>query len=279
MVPLNGTDGIQRNVAHIGPQQFVQAEKPWLRGPVFQAHGAVGFGKIEGDLGADPTHLVGVLLHISGVFVPLGFGAVTVGNAGHIPHPAGDPAAAAGIQNPGLPGIGNQEGVVVPVLHPHGCIAALAVFFQQGGDHMERFVGGCAPLKPQTEQIHTQQAVFRFLRFPGPDGFVADRNSFFVHAVFKAPDPVGLGAKHTVGVRRLWNLNVGTFHGFVRCMICGGIDHQRLCLGNGTVAVFGKNHMTAFGTVAQSDHGITRIKFHRDTASCLCKIWGKFVFC
>ena len=148
---------------------------------------------------------------------------------------------------------------------------------------MDGFPGRGGALQCQAQQIHPQQALLRFLRATGSLGLIPDGQALFIYAHLKTPDPIGLGAQHTVRAFRLGDRQMGAPQLFPCGVASAGNIHQGLRLAQRSVTVFGKQVLSpGIGAFAQGEciareHYATSFPLYRNYFSALCSptwIWA-----
>ena len=126
--------------------------------------------------------------------------------------------------------IGDDEAVVIEARRQMAAIAALAVIFQQGDDHLDRLGGRRRALQCQAQQVHADQRRLFPRRRAGVDRLVADHHAVLVGAHLGAPHPERPAQQHGVRAPRLRDGDVGAGDRGARRVIGARreLDHLRL---------------------------------------------------
>src|SRR5262249_29272242 len=138
---------------------------------------------------------------------------------------------------PGLAGVGEQEGVVVAGAVGRERWTALPMRLDQRRDHLERLARVAPALEAEAHEVHPDQARALLDRLVREQHLVADGDAVAVDTVLEAPDPPRRMAEHAIGLGDLRDLDVRAAQHRARRVHRLRELEQRLALARLAVAV------------------------------------------
>ena len=183
--------------------------------------------------------------------------AVAIGNALHCFDFLCSPFPACGFQHPAFLRVYQNKCIFVCLGHQCTCLCFLSILLQQSGNDTDGFPRSSGPLQGKPQHVHTQKTVVLFRRHAGAFCFIADHQSFFIVAHFKAPNPIGSGSHNGIGLSYLGDGEVGHLQKCVFFVFSAFIKAKGLGLSGGPVAVFCKSVFSVCRSGCMYGNGIT----------------------